>query len=781
VTGKRKASGARRSATNGGTVGRPNAGKAPAGKAPTGQAGSAPKGRHPRLRKTAKWAGITGLVLALLAVAGFTVLYQAIDVPDPNEDFETQTSFVYYADGKTQLGRYATQNRDSISYDEMPQTVKDAVVAAENRSFWTDKGLDPKGIVRAAFSNAQGNSQQGASTITQQYVKILYLTQERSYKRKMKEAIVSLKLQRQQSKQQILEGYLNTIYFGRGAYGIEAAAHAFFDKPAKKLNLRQSAVLASVINNPTRFDPANGKDNREALLERYQYVLSGMASMGTADADQADKAQQRLPKFPKVEAESAYAGQKGFMLDMIKKELLRLDFSEQEINGGGLRVYTTLSRKAMDAAREGVDEAKPKGKKGLHVAVASVQPGTGALRGFYAGQDYLDSQINWATAGGSPGSSFKPFALAAGIDAGYSLKDTFQGNSPYEYPGGDTVRNEGVGPDGLGNDYGAAINMIKATEESVNTAYADLTESIPDGPDKILDMANKLGIPRWDKSRSGMDHLRTSPGLQPTSGIALGYATVSPINMANAYGSIANGGKAAPVYLIDKVVDESGEVRYRHKVSTERALDEDKAADVSYAMQQVVQNGTGANAQVLGRPAAGKTGTATNDDDKVSSSWFVGYTPQMATAVMYVRGSGNESLEGFLEPFYGATYPTQTWTAVMRRLMEGEPVESFPEPAYVDGDAPEEGHAPYTPPPKPTKKPKPTKTETPSPTPTPTETPTETPTAPTPPTPSCPVLDPNCDSESPTPSPGGPSSPGGGNGNGGNGAAASREERAYRE
>ena len=781
MTGKRKAAGARKSATNGGTqAGRPNASK-PAGRTPAGKAGKAPKGKHPRLRKTAKWLGISGLVLALFAAAGFVVLYQAIDVPDPNEDFETQTSFVYYADGKTQLGRYATQNRDSISYDEMPQNVKDAVVAAENRSFWTDRGLDPKGILRAAFSNAQGNSQQGASTITQQYVKILYLTQERSYKRKIKEAVVSMKLHRQQSKQQILEGYLNTIYFGRGAYGIEAAAHAYFDKPAKDLSLRQAAVLASVINNPTRFDPANGSDNKEALFSRYQYVLSGMASMGTADAADVDKAKERLPKFPKVKAESAYAGQKGFMLDMIKRELLRLNFTEQEINGGGLRVYTTFSRKAMDAARQGVEEAKPKGKKGLHVAVASVQPGTGALRGFYAGQDYLDSQLNWATAGGSPGSSFKPFALAAGIDAGYSLKDTFEGNSPYEYPNGDRVRNEGSGPDGLGNDYGSSINMIQATEESVNTAYADLTESIPDGPDKILDMANKLGIPRWDKSKQGMDHLRTSPGLQPISGIALGSATVSPINMANAYGTIANGGKAAPVYMIDKVVDESGETRYRHKVSNERALDEDMASDVSYAMQQVVKNGTGANAQALGRPAAGKTGTATNADDKVSSSWFVGYTPQMSTAVMYVRGSGNESLEGFLEPFYGATYPTQTWTAVMSRLMEGEPVEEFPPPAYVDGDAPEEGHAPYTPPPKPTKKPKPTET-----TETPSETPTKTPGPPTdkptkepgPPTPTCGVLDPNCDSESPSPT---DSPNGNGGGGGGGGAAASREEYAYRE
>ncbi|HEU0042313.1 MAG TPA: hypothetical protein VFQ15_08185, partial [Jiangellaceae bacterium] len=181
-----------------------------------------------------------------------------------------------------------------------------------------------------------------------------------------------------------------------------------------------------------------------------------------------------------------------------------------------------------------------------------------------------------------------------------------------------------------------------------------------------------------------------------------------------------------------------------------------------------------------GRPAAGKTGTATNADDHVSSSWFVGYTPQMSTAVMYVKGSGNESLEGFLEPFYGATYPTQTWTAVMSRLMEGEPVEEFPPPAYVDGEAPEEGHAPYTPPPKPTKKPKPTET-----TETPSETPTKTPGPPTdkptkepgPPTPTCGVLDPNCDSESPSPT----DSPNGNGGGGGGGAAASREEYAYRE
>jgi membrane peptidoglycan carboxypeptidase len=683
--------------------------------APKGPKGTptGPLAGRPRLKAFLKWGGIGFLVLSLLGVTAFVVLYKAIDIPNPNKDFQTETTFVYYADGKTELGRFATQNRNSIPFEEMPENIKNAVIAAEDQSFETNRGIDPKGILRAAFSNAQGNDQQGASTITQQYVKILYLTQERSYKRKIKEAIVSLKVHNQQSKDQILEGYLNTIYFGRGAYGVDAAANAYFDKPAKDLTLRECAVLASVINNPTQFDPANGPANKAALLGRYQYVLNAMADLGKIDASEAERASRRLPKLPKVKGESSYAGQRGHMLEMVKKELIRTgEFTEDEINGGGLRVYTTFSRKAMKAAEDGVREVRPD-VKGLHVAVASVEPGTGALRGFFAGQDYLKSQINWAVTGGSPGSSFKPYALAAGIKSGYSLKDTFQGNSPFYYnedETGDRVRNEGSGPDGLGNDYGEHINLIEATEESVNTAYADLTMSLPNGPEDVLETAVDLGIPRWNKKLDTRDHLRTSPGLEPVSGIALGSATVSPINMANAYATIANGGERANVYMIEKVVDRTGEVRYRHKVRTKPALDEDVAADVSYALQQVSQNGTGRNSLALGRPVAGKTGTATNGDDDVSSSWWVGYTPQMSTAVMYVRGSGNESLECYLVPFFGANYPTQTWVAVMRRLLEGEPIEDFPPPANLDGEAPEEGHAPFTPKPKPTKTPSPTLT-----------------------------------------------------------------------
>ena len=710
----------------------------PAGKSKSSQ------GRPSRRRRVLKGAAITGLVLALIGAGAFVVLYRAIDVPDPNRDFQTQTSFVYYSDGKTELGRFATQNRNSIPFNDMPEQVRDAVVAAEDRSFWTNQGIDPRGILRAAFSNAQGNATQGASTITQQYVKILYLTQERSYTRKAKEAVLSLKLHRQQSKQQILEGYLNTIYFGRGAYGVDAAAQAFFGIPAAELNLKQSAVLASVINNPTRFDPANGRDSKRALRGRYRYVLDGMAEVGAVSASRAERAARRLPKFPEIRGESTYGGQKGHALQMIRKELIRLGFSEDEIDGGGLRVTTTLTRKAMNAAAEGVAEVQPKGLKGLHTAVASVEPGTGALRGFFGGQDYLDSQINWAVAGGQPGSSFKPFALAAGIDSGYSLKHRFQGDSPYVFPNGDEVKNLGPGD---GTDYGSAVDLVDATVRSINTAYIDLTMSIPDGPEKVLEMANALGIPKNKPKNQQIDNLRDSPGLQANSGIALGSATVSPINMANAYATIANGGERADVHVIQKVVDRTGEERYRHKVSTKRVLDEDIAADVSYAMQQVVDapGGSGGNARALGRPAAGKTGTATfGEIGYVSSSWYVGYTPQMSTAVMYTRGKGNESLEGFLVPFFGGTFPALTWVAVMERLMEGVPVEDFPPPANVEGDAPEEEHEPYTPPPPPPPKPKPTKTQEPEPT-------TSEP-EPTTSEPDCPVLNPNCEpTESPSP------------------------------
>ena len=722
------------------------------GPAATSPAPNTKSSGRARLLKIVKWLLIVTLVGSLaLATTGF-VVYQRTTIPDPNADFLTETSHIYYSDGKTELGQLAVQRRDRLGYDAMPACIKDGVVAAENESFWSDNGLDPKGIVRAAFSNAQGNATQGASTITQQYVKILYLTQERSIRRKVNEAFLSLKIRNEMSKRQILEGYLNTIYFGRGAYGIEAAAHAYFDKFAKNLGLEECAVLASVINNPVGLDPANGDDAELALKDRYDYVLSQLVKMDKISPDQADGAEQSLPKFPRQEAEDTYGGQRGHALTLVKAQLLRLEdgdgdplFTEEQITGGGLDITTTLSKRAMDAAEAGVEEIRPdmgKGKRNLHVAVASVEPGTGALRGFYGGHDFLKSQINWAVAGSAPGSAFKPFAVAAGIEAGYSLTDTFDGNSPYELPGGGDVRNEG---EGGGTSYGT-VSLLQATQDSINTAFIDMTLGMPDGPESIMDTAVAMGIPPEKPKPRTPGIPNRSPGLRPETGISLGSATESPINMANGYATIANHGERADVYVIEKVVDSNGETLYNHKVSTEKAIDKDIDHDVSYAMQRVVENGTGAAAQALARPAAGKTGTATNGNGEVSSSWFVGFTPQLATAVMYARGTGNQQLDGWLPDYngvagyFGANYPARTWTAVMTKALEGEPVEALPDPANVDGDAPEEGHAPYTPPPttsqtrppRTSDSPSDSPTESPTPSPSPTDTgspsPTDSPT-----------------------------------------------------
>ncbi len=701
----------------------------------------APQTKGSRLRRAVKVLLIAGIVGVLMMGTMFFLAYRATTIPDPNTAFQAQTTKVYYAGGKTRIGQFATQNRESVPLADVSQVMQDAVVAAEDRTFWTNKGIDPKGILRAAFSNAQGNATQGASTITQQYVKLLYLTQQRTLQRKVKEAFLSLKIQQQQSKSQILEGYLNTVYFGRGAYGVQAASNAFFGTSAKKLDVAQAAMLAAVLNSPNYLSPDRSDASRDALLTRYRYVLSSMVDMGTLDASEAAKLRDELPKMKKPRADNQLSGQRGFMLDMVKSELLKLGFDDAQIEGGGLRVTTTFTEQAMDAAKAAVLEQRPDGfsDKQLHVGVASVDVKTGGVLGFYGGQDYLQSQLNWALQRDSPGSAFKPFAVAAGIKDGFSLKDTFQGNSPYVFPDGSKVKNEGAGN---GQSYGAKVSLTKATEQSINTAFIDLTQSMDNGPKKIRDMAVALGIP-------------DRPELESNAGISLGSAPQRPMDMANAYATIANGGLHHDWFVVSKVVRASdGEVLYRSRASTERVLDEDIAADTSFAMQQVVRAGTGRAALSLGRPAAGKTGTATDDKDHVVTSWFVGYTPQVATAVMYARGDGRQPLDGWLPSYFGATYPARTWTAAMRGILEGTESERFPPAANVDGDAPSKGHDPYTPPPP---KPKPTKTKTtkapvtPPPPPPPTDipsvepTPTPTPT-PTDPTTTCGLLDPNCQS-----------------------------------
>ena len=704
-----------------------------------------------RLKRVLRWLLLLGLFGFVAGAATVAVAYTMIDVPNPNEDFQAQTTSVYYSDGKHKIGTFAVQNRTAVSLSEVPDHVQEAVVAAENRDFWTDQGIDPTGIARAAYSNLRGESTQGASTITQQYVKNLYLTQEQTYTRKFKEIFLAVKLEQQLSKEQILEGYLNTIYFGRGAYGIEAAAEAYFDKPARKLTVSEGAVLATVLNSPGTFDPAVEKDNRAALHERYRYVLDGMASTGALDGAKAARLQRRLPKLAKDdESGDTLGGPKGHLVELVEEQLVEHKFTEDEIYGGGLKVVTTLNWKAQRATEAAVREQSPKGLKQLHIGVSSVEPGTGALRAMYGGRDYVQSQINWATAGGQPGSSFKAFALAAGLRSGFTLDTYFDGDSPYYLPGGGDVENQGF------TDYGPTT-LQEATTKSVNTAYVDMTLQMDHGPTRVIDAAEDAGV-----------NDDPDDPLQPVGGVALGAYNVPSVEMAEGYATFAANGKHADWYVLEKVTDSDGEVRYKHEQKSERRFSPDVAANVTAAMQRVIDNpeGTGHGAVgVFGRPAAGKTGTATSTGGTVSSSWFVGYTPQLSTAVMYVRGDGNDQLSGYLDPFYGGEYPARTWTAAMTGALEGKPVRGFMDPPELEEETestvepPEPTYTPdpiYTPP---TEKPSETESEPePSPTPSPTPEPTPTPSptestepeptyTPTEPSPTCGFLDPNCGSD----------------------------------
>ena len=653
------------------------------------EAGSIKKPRT-RGQRWARRIVITLVSLVLLGLVSGTAVvavgYTTTKLPNANTDFETATTFVYYNDGKAQLGSFAIQNRQPLAFDEMPQTIKDAVVAAENRSFWTDKGISLRGMARAAYVIARGGTLQGGSTITQQYIKIKYLYSDQTASRKFKELFLAYKINKQLTKEEILEGYLNTIYFGHGAYGIQAASKAFFDVDAKKLTVPQAAVLASVINNPAAFDPAD-EDNTERLLERYRYVLAAMVATQKITQAEGDKYARKLPKFPDVPTNERYGGPKGFLLKMVERELADAGFDSSEISGGGLKIITTFDRAAQNAAvksaqtytRQAADAAGRKAAN-LHAAIASVDVNSGAVLALYGGPNFVKNSRNWATTARPTASTFKAYALAAGLKDGYSLRSPFRGSSFY-LPGDPTVvRNE------YSQSYGYQTSLLNATTYSINTAFVDLVTTMENGKEKVLDLARAAGAPKaqgWDAAPRN---------------IPIGTPEVSPLNQASAYATFANDGVAVANHVVKEVQDANGKVLYKPKNEEKRAVSADIAHDVTFALSNVVENGTGTSVQTLNRPVAGKTGTNGVTDNRgndiVNSSWFVGYTKQISTAVMYVAGDkGTGSLDDYRRPgdstFFGGTYPAQTWGSYMATASEGQPVRAFDPPAYVNSTAPQ--------------------------------------------------------------------------------------------
>ncbi len=602
----------------------------------------------------------------IVAVLGFAYAYFTVSIPDPNSFVNSQSTIIQYADGK-EIGRLGSENRTVVKLASIPLHVRQAVMAAEDRNFYTQSAVSPIGIARALFNNLKSGSLngQGGSTITQQYAKTAFLTPERTVTRKVKELIISLKLQNQMSKDDILESYLNTIYFGRGSYGIQTASEVYFGKSVSQLSVSQAAILASILRSPGYYDPSYSKDNETRLKARWQYVIDGMVSKEWLTKDEAAKL--TYPVIRERVTSGALAGPKGYVISWVVHELAKLGFSEAQLQTGGYVIRTTLEKKNQEAAVRAMDARGPKKTpENFHAALVSIRPGTGEVVALYGGKDYLVTQLNGATQSiTQAGSGFKPFALVAALEQGIPLTSIWSGKSPQVF--------DDVGKPypvfNYSNEQEGEINLLDATAHSINTIFVPL--GIKAGPDNVVDVARRAGIPN-------------TVALMPTPSISLGVASPHVIDMAAAYATFAANGTYATPFIIKEVLGANKGVLFEGKIQAQQAFQPDVMADLTYALQQVTKYGTGAAAASgVGRPIAGKTGTTTDN----ASAWFNGYTPEFATTVAMFRDDATQSLNGIggNYAFTGGSFPAQVWNTYTKLAQKGTPATSFPEPANVGG------------------------------------------------------------------------------------------------
>jgi membrane peptidoglycan carboxypeptidase len=625
-------------------------------------------GRDRRQRRGRTWVKrIFFVLLSLFALGcvGVAIAYATIDPPKPNQLADAQASIMYYDDGKTELARISdvNGNRESVDLKAIPDHVQKAVIAAEDRSFYSNNGVSPTGIARAIWDGLRGSTtQSGGSTITQQYVKNYFLTQDKSLTRKGKEIIISVKIDQQQSKGEVLQNYLNTIYYGRGAYGIQTASKAYFGKDAGQLTIAEGAVLASVINAPSLYDPALGQKQQDNLRNRFAYVLDGMVSQGwlsQAERGTISAVPQTLPPQPN----KALAGPNGYLVNEVRKHLVSdLKLSDNDIDRGGLRITTTISKQAQDAALAAIDKDFPKDAKDVYAGLAAVRPGDGAIVAMYGGADYQARQYNATTdAVMQAGSTMKPFALVAALQQGVSTKTRFDGNSPLVVPG---LGREGGISNESNTDYGM-VDLRRATAKSINTVFVGLNQRI--GPKATREAAVAAGIPA------------NTPGLGDDLTNVLGTSSPHVLDVANAYATIAAQGQRATPYLIAAVTSEQVNIDFKAPKQLREAFAKDIAADVIDAMKQVTApGGTGARAADIGRPVAAKTGTS----EEHKSVWFTAIVPQLSVSIGMYRDVGGvpqplENITGINE-LSGNSIPLSIYRDFITAALKGVPAQDFP-------------------------------------------------------------------------------------------------------
>jgi penicillin-binding protein 1A len=610
------------------------------------------------------------LCIAVMAVSFFFWFYTGMGLPRL-EDLEKhqldQTSKIIATDGTVITELHGEQNRENVSLDLICSDLMDAVIAIEDERFYQHGGVDWEAIARAFWTNVvQGQVVQGASTITQQYVKNTLTGKERTYWRKIEEASLANQLERRYSKDKILEMYLNDVYFGQGCYGVKTASQTFFGKLPSELVLEEAALLAAVIRIPNYYSPYL---NIDAARGRRNVVLDKMEELGyispsqCAEAKSTEVAVQPIPE----EAPSPTAP---YFVEYVKKYLYNVFAADPDMRAkfgdlspddiifrGGLRVYTTidltLQKYAEDAIASTINQPGDPS-----AAICAVDPRSGEIRAMVGGKDYSELQYNIAAQGGrQPGSSFKPFVLTTAISNGISPYKTYDSSpTTLEFPDGTKWK---VG-NAEGSSYGT-INVYTATVRSVNVVYARIIKDV--GPQRVAQMAQAMGI---------------TSTIPPYPSIALGTSEVNPLEMASAFGTLANSGTYVPPICVTKVTDAEGNIIFENHPKGKHVVREDVAAVVNSILQDAVRYGTGRAARI-DRPQAGKTGTT----DDYADAWFCGYTPDLSAAVWVGYTEGRipmRSVHGIT--VYGGTFPAQIWKKFMEKALADVPPSAFPEAEF---------------------------------------------------------------------------------------------------
>jgi penicillin-binding protein 1A len=652
--------------------------------------------RHRRARNKSNWLAkartaflllFAAWVLGIIVLfASFSHTYMAVaeDMPQLDDYSSTelaQTSIVYDANGNVVDELYGVQNRFVVPLDNINPNLREAVVAIEDHRFYEHRGLDFEAIVRAALENIESLSiQEGGSTITQQLIKNTFIAQEQrmipSFQRKFAEASLAWQYEKEHSKQEILEQYLNTVYFGANAYGAEAAAKTYFDKKAADLTLPESALIAGIIQLPGVYDPFLDPKTAE---ERRNVVLDRMLEYGYITKEEHDEAVKSDLTLSRGRVE--HVNDNEYFLNAVRRELAD-EYGDETVYEGGLEIHTTLDPQLQEMANTAVDSIVNPEAGDPSAALVSVDPATGAVRAMVGGSDFNQVKFNLATqAHRQAGSSFKPFVYAEAIEQGISPETKYVSEhlevdmGPYERP---------YVVDNYDFIERGPITLKRAVEDSDNTVFVQLALDL--GLKNVVEKAHEMGI-------------TSEVEAYPSTAIGGLGEGVTPLEMASAYSTLPNQGVHMKPFLVQRVTkEENGEeiVVQEHRLTEEQALTRDEAAVVTQALRGVITDGTASYYHDLdaeiGRPSAGKTGTTNNFVD----AWFIGFIPQLTTSVWVGYPDERRPMINIngLSQINGENYPLDIWSLYMQDAVRLVPEQEFDVPSpFMDLQIKTDGHA----------------------------------------------------------------------------------------